>query len=76
VAPRHLSYLGDVFGLVIFEIAKREMEAARASRHRRLFVLVGTDDKRLAEAAAEVLRGYEAAGGRGGGALRVSAGVL
>jgi len=52
---------------VIFEIAKREMEVARASRHRRLFVLVGTDDKRLAEAAAEVLRGYEAAGGGGRG---------
>jgi tRNA(Met) cytidine acetyltransferase len=52
---------------VIFEIAKREMEVARASRHRRLFVLVGTDDKRLAEAAAEVLRGYEAAGGGGEG---------
>ena len=55
---------------MIFEIAKREMELARALRHRRLFVLVGTDDKRLAEVAAEVLRGYEAAG-RGGEGLYV-----
>lgn len=52
---------------MILEVVKGEVEKARAARHRRLFVLVGTDDRRLAEAAAEVLRGYEAAGGGGEG---------
>ncbi|ABL88600.1 tRNA(Met)-cytidine N(4)-acetyltransferase [Pyrobaculum islandicum DSM 4184] len=52
---------------MLFDIAKAEVEKARAARHRRLFVLVGTDDKKLAEAAAEVLRGFEAAGGGGSG---------
>ena len=52
---------------MLFELAKREAELAKAARHRRLFVLVGTDDRALAEAAAEVLRGWEAAGGGGEG---------
>ncbi|ABO08257.1 tRNA(Met) cytidine acetyltransferase TmcA [Pyrobaculum calidifontis] len=52
---------------MLFELAKRETELAKAARHRRLFVLVGTDDRALAEAAAEVLRGWEAAGGGGEG---------
>lgn len=52
---------------MLFDLAKAEVEKARAARHRRLFVLVGVDDRKLAEAAAEVLRGYEAAGGSGEG---------
>ncbi|ACB39479.1 tRNA(Met) cytidine acetyltransferase TmcA [Pyrobaculum neutrophilum] len=52
---------------MLFDLAKAEVEKAAAARHRRLFVLVGTDDRRLAEAAAEVLRGFEAAGGGGSG---------
>lgn len=52
---------------MIFDIVKRDVEKARSARHRRLIVLVGRDDRRLAEAAGEALRGYEAAGGRGTG---------
>lgn len=49
--------------MTIYEIVKPDVERAREARHRRLVVLVGTDDRRLAECAAEALRAYEAAGG-------------
>ncbi|MEM1616222.1 tRNA(Met) cytidine acetyltransferase TmcA [Pyrobaculum sp.] len=52
---------------MLLDLARREVELARLARHRRLFVLVGVDDRRLAEGAAEVLRGYAAAGGGGEG---------
>lgn len=44
------------------ELVKTEVERARSARHRRLFVIVGSDDRRLVEGALEVLEGYYAAG--------------
>ena len=52
---------------MIFDVVRGEVERARAARHRRLLVLVGSDDRRLAEAVGEALRGFEAAGGGGTG---------
>ena len=49
------------------ELVKTEVERARSARHRRLFVIVGSDDRRLVEGALEVLEGYYAAGGGGSG---------
>ena len=57
-------FIGIVYLAVLLDLARREVELARLARHRRLFVLVGVDDRRLAEGAAEVLRGYAAAAGR------------
>jgi tRNA(Met) cytidine acetyltransferase len=52
---------------VISDVVKAEVEKAKRAKHRRLVALISSDDRRLAEAAAEALRAFEAAGGAGEG---------
>lgn len=49
------------------EVLSQELGKARRARHRRLVALVGLDDRKLAEAAAEALRIFEETSGGGRG---------